>query len=147
MAKPRTDGQPSLFGDEPGGRAAATPAARTTDPATSHVAAQAAIIGFTRYVYQTLWLYSGYGETDEDAWKRSAELEAGQWRQGTVAKRRHRAMEKGLIEEKVELTGTPVTRALDSGLQGIVWSLTDKGRELYVKWLADSGDPRKETSA
>jgi hypothetical protein len=136
--------QSSLFGDEPRAVAATRPAARTTDPPTSHAAARAAVIGFSRYVYQTLWLYSGYGETDESAWQRSTEIDGGQWRQGTVSKRRHRAMEKGLIEAKVsDLTGRHTTRVLDSGLEGIVWCLTERGRQIYEGWLRETGDPRR----
>lgn len=134
--------QPSLFGDEPPTQGAVTAGARTTDPATSHQAARAAVIGFNRYVFQTLWLYAGYGETDEDAWKRTAELEGGQWKEGTTAKRRHRAKEAGLIEECVGLTGRVETRATDSGQQATIWSLTEKGRDIYQRWLRESGDPR-----
>lgn len=126
--------QPSLFGDEPPVIAAASPGARTTDPATSHKAARVAESAFGVFVYQTLWLYAGAGETDEDAWKRSAEL--GQWRQGTVAKRRHRAMVAGLVED------TGQTRVLDSGLEGKVWRLTEAGRLAYEAWLVKGGDPR-----
>ena len=137
MAARMTPSQTSLFGDEPRETVGAATGARTTDPATSHAAAQAAVVGFSRYVYQVLWLYAGGGSTDEAAWKRTAEFDNGQWRQGTVSKRRHRAMVKGLIED------TGVTEPLDSGLEGIVWCVTEKGRQHYASWLREAGDPRR----
>lgn len=139
---PKRKDQPSLFGDEAPTQGSATAGARGSDPQTSHEAARAAVIGFNRHVFRTLWLYAGYGEIDEDAWKRSAEFEDGQWAQGTTSKRRHRAMEAGLIEECKELTGRTLTRATSSGQQALVWRLTEKGRTTYARWLKESGDPR-----
>lgn len=130
--------EPTLFDDlQAPGASAPVPAgpARVRDPDTSQHAGKQAELGFQRHRYDTLWLYRGYGETDDDATIKSAALNGGEeWHPGTTAKRRQRLAARGLITERRELTGSVLYRATRHGVPAIVWCLTTAGRDQLERW-------------
>lgn len=142
MAK-RADGQGDLFAGDVVESGVPHPPARhvrDVDPPTSHAAAEAAEVSFTRHRYDTLRCYLGWGNTDDEAVAESARLFGDPWMHGTMSKRRHRLMEAGLIEARTTLTGRIDTRPTARGIPATVWHLTEEGYRAYVRWADEQED-------
>jgi hypothetical protein len=96
-------------------------------------------VAFNNARFQTLGCYTGYGCTDDEAVARSDELEDGPWLHGTMAKRRLRLQEAGLIEPVKELTGRVLHRKTSHGVDAQVFHLTEAGYYHYSRWATDRG--------
>lgn len=95
--------------------------ARSTDPETSHEAAWS-LENATKVQARILWLHNKWrGYTDEEL-RVEYRSRFGPTGESSVRSRRHDLVGHGLVED------TGVRRALKSGRDGIVWSLTWLGR-------------------
>ena len=105
------------------------PTSRSTDPPTSHAAAQDAAFNATRGRLLALGQLSRGAKTD-------FELAAATGLQQTsIGKRRHECREHGLVRECRDGRGEVIKRPAPSGSMAIVWEITPSGAVFYQKHL------------
>lgn len=110
--------QPSLLDWAP-------PAARRTDPVTSHLAAEKAALGASKGRMLVLQNLLVLPLTDFEL----AALTG--WQQTSIGKRRHECLRAGYVERALDGHGEEVRRETPSGAQALCWSITAAGREFY----------------
>lgn len=105
------------------------PVARSTDPETSHMAAEDATVTASRgrYLAARTLLVAGPC-TDFDL----ADLTGLQ--QNSIGKRRLDLQRAGMVEPLRNRAGEPIRRASPTGSRAQVWTLTTKGRRIAREW-------------
>lgn len=115
--------QPSLLDWAP-------PAARRTDPVTSHLAAERASLGASKGRLLVLQNLIERPMTDFEL------AAATGWIATSIGKRRHECMRAGYVERALDGHGEEVRRETPSGSQALVWAITKEGRAFYAQHAA-----------
>ena len=98
-----------------------SPAARASDPLTSHQAARDAQVNAGTGRALTLKFLARSPMTDFEL------AAATNWQQTSIGKRRGECVQRGWVEAH-KLEGVQVTRPSPSGSAAMVWRITDAGR-------------------
>ena len=109
------------------------PAARATDPSTSHDAAKDATMGASVGRLAAMRCLSIRPLTDFEL------AEATGIQQTSIGKRRGECAAHGLVEKALDGRGEEVRRPTPTGSGALVWQVTEAGRNWYAAQVNQNG--------